>query len=58
MGFILILFVIGDGLIYIIFGRNAAIMGFICLLAAFVPMILILISLWMIEWIAKRNNQD
>jgi hypothetical protein len=58
IGFILVLFIIGDGLIYIFYGRAAAITGFICLLAAFLPVILILIGLWALDRIVRRNNQE
>jgi O-antigen/teichoic acid export membrane protein len=57
-GFVLILFLIGDGLIYLFFGRGAAIMGLICLLAVLVPIMLILAALWIIDWIARRYNTD
>jgi hypothetical protein len=58
IGFLLILFIIGDGMIYMFFGRGAAIMGFICLLAGLIPIILIIFALWIIEWIAHRNNPE
>jgi len=56
IGFILVLFIVGDGLIYLFYGRAAAITGLICLLGASVPVILILIALWVIDMIAKRNK--
>jgi TM2 domain-containing membrane protein YozV len=58
IGFLLILFIIGDGMIYMFFGRGAAIMGFICLLAGLIPIILIIFALWIIEWVAHRNNRE
>ena len=57
-GFILVLFIIGDGLIYLFFGREAAIMGLICLVAGITPVILILLALWIIDWIVRRNNPE
>ncbi len=57
-GFILVLFIIGDGLIYLFFGREAAIMGLICLVAGITPIILILLALWIIDWIVRRNNPE
>ncbi len=57
LGFILVLFVVGDGLIYLFYGRNAAIAGFLCLFAALGPVILIFIALSIINWIARRNDQ-
>ena len=57
-GFFLVLFIIGDGLIYLFFGREAAIMGLICLVAGIIPIILILLALWIIDWIVRRNNTE
>jgi hypothetical protein len=56
IGFILALFIIGDGLILLFYGKGAAIMGVICIVAALLPVLLIIIALWLIDWIAKRNN--
>ena len=38
VGFILFLFIVGDGLIYLIFGRGAALMGLLCLVGVSVPL--------------------
>lgn len=56
IGFMLLLFIVGDGLIYIFYGRNAALMGLLCLLAGLIPLILILLTLWLIDWVAKSNK--
>lgn len=58
LGFIVLLFTIGEGLIYIIYGRQAAIMGLICLLGAAIPVLLVIISLWVIDRISKVNDRD
>ena len=55
-GFILLLFLIGDGLILYFYGKGAAIMGIICIIAALLPVVLIILALWMIDWIARRND--
>ncbi len=57
-GFLLVLFLIGDGLIYLFYGQGAAIMGLICLLAGLTPVILILIALWFMDWIVQRNRME
>jgi hypothetical protein len=54
----LILFIVGDGLIYLFFGRGAAILGLICLLGSLAPIVLILVALWIIDWVGKKNNVD
>jgi TM2 domain-containing membrane protein YozV len=58
VGFILLLFIVGDGLIYLFYGRGAAIMGLICLLGGIAPIVLILTALWIIDWVGKQNNQE
>ena len=57
-GALLMLFIIGDGLIWIIYGFGAAMMGLLCILAAFVPIGLILLLLALSDWIVKRANRD
>lgn len=54
LGAFILLFIIGVGLIWLIYGGNAAGMGFMCLLAALLPVILILFFFVAIEWILKR----
>lgn len=54
LGAFLLLFVVGVGLIWLIYGGSAAGMAFTCLLAALVPVILILLVFVAIEWILKR----
>jgi hypothetical protein len=54
LGAFLLLFVVGVGLIWLIYGGNAAGMAFTCLLAALFPVVLILLFFLAIEWILKR----
>jgi energy-converting hydrogenase Eha subunit E len=54
IGFGLILFIIGDSLIYFIYGREAAILGFICLLAGLFPLVLIGLALRLMEKVLDR----
>ncbi len=56
IGFIVLLFVIGVGLIWVFYGQAAALMGLICLLGVSVPLVLILAALWGIDWVAKHSN--
>lgn len=56
-GFLLVLFIVGDGLIYLFYGRNAALMGLVCLVAGITPVILIVGVLWLIDWIAQHNRE-
>jgi uncharacterized membrane protein len=57
-GAFLLLFVVGLGLIYVIYGSGAAMMGFLCLMAGVTPLVLIFISLALLDWIQKRVNRD
>ncbi len=52
------LFIIGIGLIWWIYGPGAAVMGFVCLLGALVPIALIFLVLYFSDWILKRAGRD
>lgn len=54
LGAFILLFVVGVGLIWLIYGGEAAGMGFMCLLAALFPIILILSIFVFIDWILSR----
>jgi hypothetical protein len=54
LGAFVLFFVVGVGLIWLIYGEGAAGMGLMCLLAALFPIILILFVFVAIEWILKR----
>lgn len=54
LGAFVLLFVVGVGLIWLIYGEGAAGLGFVCLLAALFPIVLILLVFVAIEWILKR----
>ena len=56
VGFLLILFVIGDGLIWWLYGREAALLGVVCLLAGLAPLILIALFLWLLDLVVQRNR--
>jgi hypothetical protein len=53
-GAFVLLLIVGVGLIWLIYGESAAGMGFVCLLAALFPVILILGIFLAIEWILSR----
>ena len=57
VGFILLLFLIGDGLIYYFYGPRAAVSGLICILAGLFPLVLIWLVLVIVEWVAKRADK-
>ncbi|MEA3351386.1 MAG: hypothetical protein U9Q82_12250, partial [Chloroflexota bacterium] len=57
VGFIILLFLAGDGLIYAFYGKGAAIMGLLCLGAGIAPLLLIGLILWAMEWFVKRAKR-
>lgn len=54
LGAFILVFVIGVGLIWLIYGASAAGMAFTCLLAALAPIVLIFLIFLVIDWILKR----
>lgn len=54
LGAFILLFVVGLGLIWLIYGGGAASMGLLCLLAGLVPVVLILGVFYGLDWILKR----
>lgn len=50
--------VVGSALIYWLYGPNAVIGGLLCLAGALVPIGLIFLSLWLLDWIQKRANRS
>ena len=57
-GGIVLLFLVGDGLIYLIYGREAALLGLLCLSVGLVPLLLIWLILSVIEWVVKRSQGE
>ena len=57
-GFIVLVFLVGDSLIYVFYGKEAAILGFLCLLAGFFPLLLIGLALKAMEIILERNRSS
>jgi hypothetical protein len=58
VGGIIILFVLGDTLIYIFYGLNAALLGLLCLVGGLAPVGLIILILAIFEWVVKRANPE
>jgi hypothetical protein len=57
-GAVLVLLVVGVGLIYIIYGPRAAVMGLLCMGGALLPVLLIALVLFIMDWIVKRATQE
>jgi hypothetical protein len=58
VGFLLILFIVGDALIWYFYGRGAAIVGVICLVAGTAPLLLIGLILWGMEKWVQRVKEE
>jgi len=58
VGALILLFVVGLGLIAWIYGLNAALMGLLCLLGAFVPIGLIVLLMFGLDVIVKKINKN
>ena len=53
-----LLFVVGVGLIYLIYGKEAAVLGFTCLMGALLPVGLIILFFYLIDWMMKRAGRN
>lgn len=58
IGALFLLFIIGDGLIYLFYGSGAALMGLLCLVAGMMPVVLVALIIMLLDWITKRANRD
>ncbi len=58
VGALLLLFLVGDGLIYLIYGPAAALTGFLCILGGLLPVVLVILALAILDWIARRANPE
>lgn len=56
LGGIFLLFVVGGGLIYLFYGKEAAILGLFCLVLGLSPLALIWLLLLLLEWATRRVN--
>jgi hypothetical protein len=57
-GALILIFILGDGLIYVFYGAGPALMGLLCLVGGMVPVVLILLFVAIIDWSVKRANRE
>ena len=55
---LLLLFIVGDGLIYLFYGSGAAILGLTCLGIGLAPVVLIFLFLQIVDWILRHANHE
>jgi O-antigen/teichoic acid export membrane protein len=59
LGFAIIIFLVGDGLIYYFYGQEAAIMGALCILLGLVPLLLIFLAFLALDLVIRfLQKQD
>lgn len=58
VGILLLLFVVGEGLIYWFYGGNAAWLGFLCLVGGLVPLGLIYLFFQGLNLLLKKLNEE
>ncbi len=56
IGFLLLVFFVGDGLIFYFYGTGAGLMGLVCLAGMLVPALLVVFFLWISEKVVKLNE--
>lgn len=57
LGFLALVFFLGDGLIYLFWGREAALMGLICLLLGLTPAVLVWGFLILLDWFVRKEQE-
>lgn len=58
VGGLVLVFLIGDGLVYLVYGSQAAVTAVICTGLGLAPVALIWIFLLALEWLARRGGRD
>ncbi|MCD6425867.1 MAG: hypothetical protein J7L35_10245 [Anaerolineales bacterium] len=56
IGFLALIFLVGDGLILLFYGKEAGIFGLVCMLGALVPVLLVIIFLVIADKVVKKNQ--
>ncbi len=58
LGGVLLIFVFGIGLIYLFYGQGAALTGLLCLVVGLIPLLLIWLMFWVLEFITNRARSE
>jgi hypothetical protein len=58
IGALALLFTVGLGLIWLAYGSGAALTALLCLLGALVPIGIIVLLIWGLDWLLKRANGE
>jgi hypothetical protein len=55
---LILLFIVGGGLIYLIYGPGTATTAILCMGALMIPVGLVLLIFWGMDWIVKRSKKN
>jgi len=58
VGALALLFLVGGGLIYLIYGPGAAVTALLCMGALLLPIALVLLFFRIMDWIVQRSKRD
>lgn len=58
IGALVLLFIVGGGLIWLLYGLDPALMGMLCLLGALIPIGLIWLLMIGLDLLVKKLNQE
>ena len=56
VGALALLFLVGLGLIFLIYGKGAVFTGLLCIVGGLIPVVLIIMALAVIDFIVKKNK--
>ncbi|MCD4801932.1 MAG: hypothetical protein K8R16_03220 [Anaerolineales bacterium] len=56
IGFLVLVFLVGDGLIFYFYGTGAGLMGLTCMVGMLIPVLLVVLFLWIAEKLVKSNQ--
>jgi len=56
IGFLAIVFLVGDGLIFLFYGKEAGVFGLVCLLGALLPVMLVILFLAIADRVVQKNK--
>lgn len=56
LGFLFLVLFVGDGLIFVLYGKQAGVFGLICIGGALVPVLFIVLFLWIAERAVKNRE--
>jgi len=58
VGALALLFLVGLGLIFLIYGKGALFTGLLCIIGGLIPIVLIVVALSIIDIIVKKNKDQ